>query len=93
MEKVKVALVGAGNIANQHLESYKNVADAEVYAICDIDPVRLKMTADKFGIERRYPDFDAKGPPGAGRRRCLRLELLPCGMFDQGVKCRAACFV
>ena len=59
MEKVKVALVGAGNIANQHLESYKNVADAEVYAICDIDPVRLKMTADKFGIERRYPDIDS----------------------------------
>ncbi len=59
MEKVKVALVGAGNIANQHLESYKNVADAEVYAICDIDPVRLKMTADKFDIERRYPDIDS----------------------------------
>lgn len=58
MAKVKIALVGAGNIANTHLDSYKHVPDAEIYAICDINPVRLKETADKYGIERRYTDED-----------------------------------
>ena len=58
MSKVKIALVGAGNIANAHLESYKRVADAEIYAICDINEERLNETADKFGIERRYTDLD-----------------------------------
>jgi len=58
MSKVKIALIGAGNIANTHLDSYTRVPDAEIYAICDINPGRLKETADKFGIERRYTDVD-----------------------------------
>ena len=56
MSKVKIGLIGAGNIANAHLEAYRNVPDAEIVAICDINPKRLAKTADRFGIERRYPD-------------------------------------
>ena len=59
MSKVKVALIGAGNIANAHLEAYQNVPDAEIVAICDINPKRLEKTANRFGIERRYPDVDS----------------------------------
>ena len=58
MEKVKIALIGAGNIANTHLDSYTRVPNAEIYAICDINADRLKETADKFHIERRYTDVD-----------------------------------
>ena len=58
MSKVKVALIGAGNIANAHLDAYKKVPDAEIYAICDINPERLAETADKYGITRRYTDVD-----------------------------------
>jgi predicted dehydrogenase len=59
MSKVKIALIGAGNIANAHLESYCKVPDAEIVAICDINPDRLAKTADRFGIERRYTDVDS----------------------------------
>ena len=58
MSKVKLALIGAGNIANAHLEAYRNVPDVEIYAACDINPVRLNKTCDRFGIERRYTDVD-----------------------------------
>lgn len=58
MSKIKIALIGAGNIANTHLSSYVKNSDAEIYAICDINESRLKETADKFGIERRYTDVD-----------------------------------
>lgn len=58
MSKIKIAIIGAGNIAQSHLDSYKKVEDAEIYAVCDINPVRLNETADKFGIERRYTDVD-----------------------------------
>lgn len=51
-------MIGAGNIANTHLDSYSRVEGAEIYAICDINPERLQETADKFGIERRYTDVD-----------------------------------
>jgi len=59
MSKVKIALIGAGNIADAHLNAYKACDDAEIYAICDINPDRLKETADKHGIERRYPDVES----------------------------------
>lgn len=58
MDTVKIALVGAGNIANVHLASYQKVPAAEIYAICDINEKRLNETADKFGISRRYTDID-----------------------------------
>ncbi len=58
MKKIKIGLIGAGNIANTHLTSYAKLDDVEIYAICDINPERLKKTADKFGIERRYASAD-----------------------------------
>ena len=58
MSKVKLAIIGAGNIANAHLDAYKHVADVEIYAACDINPARLNKTCDKYGIERRYTDVD-----------------------------------
>ena len=58
MSKVKLAIIGAGNIANAHLDAYKHVADVEIYAACDINPARLAKTCDKYGIERRYTDVD-----------------------------------
>ena len=58
MSKVKRAIIGAGNIANAHLEAYQKVADVEIYAACDINPARLNKTCDRFGIERRYTDVD-----------------------------------
>lgn len=57
-KKIKVALIGAGNIANTHLSSYKKNKNAEIYAICDINESRLNETADIFGIERRYNSVD-----------------------------------
>ena len=58
MAKVKIAMIGAGNIAYTHIQCYRKVADAEVYAICDINEQRLNETADNFGITRRYTDVD-----------------------------------
>ena len=44
MDKVRVGIVGAGNIANSHLASYVKLTDAEIVGICDINPERLKIT-------------------------------------------------
>lgn len=59
MKKVRIALIGAGNIANVHLEAYKNVENAEIAAICDINEQRLNETADKFNINNRYTSVEA----------------------------------
>jgi len=55
MNKVKIGVVGAGNIAtNAHLPAYKNVTNAEVVAICDLNIELAKAAAEKFGIPKYF---------------------------------------
>ena len=58
MSKIKIALIGAGNIAQAHLEAYKHISDAEIYAICDINEDNLTKTAEKYNIERKFNNVD-----------------------------------
>lgn len=51
MEKLKIGVVGAGNIAySAHLPAYKQITNAEPVAICDINLERAKKAAENFGI-------------------------------------------
>ena len=56
MKKLKVGIIGAGNIAQSaHLPSYMKLADrAEVVAIADLNLGRAKEAAKKFGVPKAY---------------------------------------
>lgn len=54
MEKVKIGIIGAGNIAQAHLNGYKKLDNVEISAICDINEETLNLTADKYNIKARY---------------------------------------
>ncbi len=55
MEKIKVALVGTGNICNTHMYSaYQNRDDVEVIACADIDFEKAKAFAEKYNIPNAY---------------------------------------
>jgi virulence factor len=56
--KVRVAMVGAGNMANNvHYPSLASFSDVEFAGICDLRQDRLDATADKYHIEKRYSDY------------------------------------
>jgi predicted dehydrogenase len=58
MEKVRVALIGAGGMANGvHYPSLATFEDVTLVGLCDLVEDKLKATADKFGIEKRYTDY------------------------------------
>ena len=57
-DPVRVAMIGAGRMANRvHYPSLASFDDVEIAAICDIDTQRLHATADKYNVERRYTDY------------------------------------
>lgn len=58
MSKIKIAVIGAGGISHAHIQNYRKLDNAEVYAVCDINEQRLNETADEYGITRRYTDVD-----------------------------------
>lgn len=56
--KVKVALIGAGGMANAvHYPSLALFDDVEMVGLCDLVPDRLKATAEKFRIKRTFGDY------------------------------------
>ena len=56
--KVKVAMVGAGGMANAvHYPSLAEMKDVNIVAIADLDDQRLNGTADKYGVKGRYSDY------------------------------------
>ena len=56
MKKVKIAVIGVGNIAESHIEAYQANPNVELYAFCDINKERLEEKGARFGITRLYTD-------------------------------------
>ncbi len=57
-KKVRLALIGAGGMANSvHYPSLAEMDDVELVGLCDLVEEKLNTTADKFGIEKRYTNY------------------------------------
>jgi virulence factor len=56
--KVKVAMVGAGSMANAvHYPSLAEMKDVDIVGIADLNEQRLNDTADKYGVKGRFTDY------------------------------------
>ena len=56
-QKLRVAIIGCGGIAQTHLGIYKNLPEVEVVAGVDIVPARLDVMRDKWGVQDVYTDW------------------------------------
>ena len=57
MKKVRIAVVGIGNIGNLHLGNIEKEPKVELTAVCDIVPERAKAAAERYGV-KAYFDAD-----------------------------------
>ena len=58
--KVRVAFIGAGNMANKvHYPSLSSLGNVDIVGICDIDSTRLEKTANRWSIDSRFTDYRA----------------------------------
>ncbi len=54
LEKIKVAIIGCGAIANSaHIPTYMKNEKAEIKYFCDIIPERADTAVKKYGSEKR----------------------------------------
>jgi predicted dehydrogenase len=53
---VKAAIIGAGQIARQHINCLKIVPGVELAAICDLSPATAEATAERNGIHDWFTD-------------------------------------
>ena len=61
MEKLKIGIIGTGNIANVHIGGYKaHSAKCDIIALCDIDEPKMLARAESLGIDHShcYTDYN-----------------------------------
>ena len=46
MKKIKVAVIGTGNISNSHIPAYLKNENVELYALCDINEEVLRKAGE-----------------------------------------------
>jgi len=58
LKKLRVCAIGAGQMANRvHYPSLASLEDVEMVAVCDIDEVRLRQTAQRWTIGQTFLDY------------------------------------
>ena len=55
-KKLKIGIIGTGNIAEEHISAYKKNPNVELYAFCDLDEELLKQKGEKHGVTRLFTD-------------------------------------
>jgi len=89
VDKVRLALIGAGSMANGvHYPSLAEMPDVEMAALCDLVQDKREETARRFGIARTYGDYREmveKENPDA-----VYILMPPHHLFDVAVFCLKA---
>ena len=49
-KRQRVGVIGLGPIGNKHADIYRQMAGAELVAVCDIDPARAKASGTRLGV-------------------------------------------
>ncbi len=55
--RIKVGVIGVGQIGKMHLTNYGKMPNVEVAAVADVNPTELARAADLFGVPDTYADF------------------------------------
>ena len=58
MSKLRIGIIGVGNIAESHIGGYKANPNVEIVAFCDINADRLKEKGEKHGVTHLYTDVN-----------------------------------
>jgi predicted dehydrogenase len=58
MAKIRIGIIGTGNISHSHMDGYRQLGQVEVVAACDINRDRVKAYAKQYGIPHVFTDYN-----------------------------------
>lgn len=54
----RTAIIGCGKVSDKHALQIQRLPNAELVAVCDIEPLMTQVMADRFGVERQFMDAE-----------------------------------
>ncbi len=54
---LKIAIVGCGKVADQHMYAIHRIPDCEIVALCDRELLMAKQLGERFGISKCFSDL------------------------------------
>ncbi len=57
LERLRIANIGVNGQGGAHVDNLRKNKDAEIVAICDVDPAAYEKQKRKFGAKERVPEF------------------------------------
>ncbi|HEX8679827.1 MAG TPA: Gfo/Idh/MocA family oxidoreductase [Chthoniobacterales bacterium] len=89
---LRVALIGCGKIADQHLWAIQRIAECQVVAVCDREILMAQQLAERFGIAETYAD--AQEMLAQAKPDVVHITTPPQSHFSLGRAClEAGCHV
>ncbi len=58
MKKIKVGIIGVGNISGSHIAGYKALDNVELYAVCDINGERAHECVKNHNLKHVFTDYN-----------------------------------
>ncbi len=55
---IRVAIVGCGKIADQHMQAIRRIPGSTVIAVCDREPLMASQLAERFEIDECFSDIE-----------------------------------
>ena len=55
---LKIAIAGAGKVADQHVQAIHRIPDCKIVAVCDREPLMAKQLGERFGISGCFSDLE-----------------------------------
>jgi predicted dehydrogenase len=55
---LKIAIVGCGKVADQHVHAIQRIADCRIVAVCDHEPLMARQLGERFGISACFSDVN-----------------------------------
>jgi predicted dehydrogenase len=54
---LKIAIVGCGKVADQHVDAIHRIPDCEIVALCDREPLMAQQLGERFDISVRFSEL------------------------------------
>jgi predicted dehydrogenase len=89
---IKVGIIGCGKVADQHATQIRRIADAEIVAVCDSEPLMAAQMHERFRAKKYFTNV--KEMLDSGAIDVVHITTPPQSHFELGRLClQAGCHV